>query len=208
MAFNGCIGMPVISLPTDLTSIGESAFNNCQGLNRLTVPGTLNTITPSAFENCISLATVRLEPGVESIGNYAFKNNTLLKEIYIPSTVTKFGTDIFTGCDDLTIYCVQGSQASLYAIEHGIAIKFYEDGIQEGESLFDQEETGYELFVSGALAKGYLTGKVNYKLADEKISAEDLKICFPVNTELINKTIKLNGVLVSEYTLTPVHRSA
>lgn len=94
-AFNGCDGLRDISIPSGVTSIGKGAFKGC-GLKEFTLPKQVNEITDEMFFNC-SLQHIYLHDGLKSIGNYAFAISAL-KEINIPNSVAYIGDNCFQGC--------------------------------------------------------------------------------------------------------------
>ena len=57
-AFNNCISLATIYLPTTLTSIGISTFNNCNKLISITIPITLSSIGDNSFSICSSLTSI------------------------------------------------------------------------------------------------------------------------------------------------------
>ena len=59
------------------------------------------SIGNSVFENCTSLAKVTLHNGFTKL-NYRVFYGTAIDEIYIPASVTDFGTEVFSKCDNLT----------------------------------------------------------------------------------------------------------
>lgn len=97
-AFNGCSGLRDISIPSGVTSIGDGAFKGC-GLKEFTLPKQVTEITDEMFCNC-SLQHIYLHDGLKSIGNYAFAISAL-KEITIPNSVAYIGDNCFQGCGGL-----------------------------------------------------------------------------------------------------------
>ena len=59
-AFRGCTNLTAITLPANLTSIGQNAFNN-SGLASITIPSAVTYIGNAAFYNCASLTTVTVQ---------------------------------------------------------------------------------------------------------------------------------------------------
>ena len=63
-----------VSIPKDVTSIGESAFNNCTSLKSVTIPNSVTSIGYGVFQGCTSLTSVTIPNSVTSIGDSAFYN--------------------------------------------------------------------------------------------------------------------------------------
>ena len=74
-------GLTSITLPSNLTNIGDYAFQQCSGLT-----GALD------LSNCTSL---------RSIGYYAFRDCSGLESITLPSSLEAIGDYAFDGCDNL-----------------------------------------------------------------------------------------------------------
>ena len=77
-AFDGCIKMSKITLPSTITSIGEGAFANCKKLQNIksingeySLPN-IETINERTFVGCQSLNKLRLPDSLRLIKNYAF----------------------------------------------------------------------------------------------------------------------------------------
>ncbi len=64
-----------------VNEIGETAFNKCIGLSDITLPSTIETISGYAFEGCTGLTAVSIPNSVTSIGNYAFYGCTGLTSV-------------------------------------------------------------------------------------------------------------------------------
>ena len=81
--------LPEITLPKNLTTIGESTFFSCDGFTRVEIPD-----------------------GTQRIGSNAFSYCTNLKEVVIPKSVTQIGGafESFAGCDSLTDVYYAGSE--------------------------------------------------------------------------------------------------
>lgn len=58
--FCSCGKLALNSLPSGLTSIGNSAFNSCTGLTSITFNGKPNSISSSAFNGCANLKTINV----------------------------------------------------------------------------------------------------------------------------------------------------
>ena len=110
-----------VTIPTTVTSIGESAFYNCGSLTSVSIVASVKNIGSSAFNNCNGLKTVTLAEGVENIADYAFSNCYVLENITIPTTIKTVGSNVFLDCENLNgttsdnvIYL--GTQANPYTL--------------------------------------------------------------------------------------------
>ena len=83
------------ALPQMLTAIGEEAFAG------------------------IAAETVEVSENVVSIGPRAFADCKNLREIIIPATVTAIDDSALSGCENVTVYGVKGSEAERFAKENG-----------------------------------------------------------------------------------------
>lgn len=104
-----------------MTSVGFFAFNGCLSLSSVTIPSKVITINAAAFSNCIDLTSVTIPNSVTSIGTDAFYGCTSLASATIQSSGTVIGTQAFYGCNNnLTIYSYKGSYAQDYAKDNSI----------------------------------------------------------------------------------------
>ena len=87
-----------ITLPSSLTSIGDSAFSGCSGL------------TEVDLSNCTSLT---------SIGSNAFSSCTGLTSITLPSSLTSIGTYAFQGCSGIETLEYKGTIEQWLSIDFG-----------------------------------------------------------------------------------------
>lgn len=80
-----------LSIPENVTKIGDGAFSGIEGLKKIIIPGTVKTIGANAFAYNQSLEKVVLQDGIETIGEKAFYQCHNLKEMLLPNTVTNIG---------------------------------------------------------------------------------------------------------------------
>lgn len=83
-----------ITLPNDLTDIGEAAFAG-SAITSMSLPTGVDSIAPHSFSQCTSLGRVDM-PGVRSIGRKAFAGCKALQAIDYPATLAVIGEEAFT----------------------------------------------------------------------------------------------------------------
>ncbi len=101
-AFNGCSSLTYVDLPSGITEIGNYTFQNCDSMASINIPSNVTSIGQYAFNGCFSLASIDLPSGITEIGNYTFQNCDSIASINIPSNVTSIGRSAFSGCSSLT----------------------------------------------------------------------------------------------------------
>lgn len=106
---NGCSGLKKVTLSNSLTEISGGTFKDCSGLTSIILPESVTTISRNSY----------LEG--------AFENCTNLEKILIPDSVATIGTDVFEGCDKLTIYGHDGKVSKQYAEENNIKFDYIEN---------------------------------------------------------------------------------
>ena len=201
--FVGCSKLASITVPEGMTTLPAYAFRKLTALKNVTLPGTLTAIGAYAFEGCSKLKYIEPVDGLLSIGNYAFSNCTNLEKLYLPDTVTSYGTNVFKNCAKLTVECKEYSFATIYCIDAGIPVEFVSDSFERNPNLYlDRDSTYYVANTVGALTNGYITMNLAYGYkadAVEAISGQELSIRIPSDMTLLEKTLKLNGVLLTGY---------
>lgn len=94
-----------VTLPNNVTSIGEDAFSMCTGLTgSLTIPSSITYIGNNAFEGCYGFTgSLNIPSSVDSIGGGAFSDcYGFTGSLTIPSSVTSIGYGAFFDCYRLT----------------------------------------------------------------------------------------------------------
>lgn len=91
-----------ITLPSTLTTIGESAFSGCSQLERISIPTGVEKIEQATFSDCTCLAEVSLPDGLLSIGPLAFSRCTNLRSLRLPNSLSSIEEFAFDGCTALT----------------------------------------------------------------------------------------------------------
>lgn len=98
-----------ITIPSTVTSLGQSAFNGCASLKSVTIPSSVTSIGQYAFSGCTSLKEIVIPDSVTSIGQYAFSANTSLESADIGAGVSAIPAFMFTGCSKLESITVRAT---------------------------------------------------------------------------------------------------
>ena len=112
-AFEGCSSITQITIPSSVTSISSSVFKGCSSLTQITIPSSVTSIGNSAFEGCSSITQITIPSSVTSISSSVFKGCSSLTQITIPSSVTKIGNSAFEGCSSITQITIPSSVTSI-----------------------------------------------------------------------------------------------
>ena len=142
-AFNGC-HFSRISIPDDVSSIGEYAFYECYSLSSIAIPDEVSRIREHTFTRCTSLTSVKMGRYVTGIGDSAFAGCSSLSSITIPEHVTSIGSDAFANCNSsLVLYGAAGSCAQTYANANAIPFVAFEDIFTYTVANNEATVTGY-----------------------------------------------------------------
>ncbi len=102
-----------ITIPQNVTKIGEGAFRDVSGLRSIVIPGTVKVIGDNAFSGNPTLEKVVIEEGVEKIGSAAFQSCSALKSIKIADSVSIIGESCFRACSSLVEINIPSSTKEL-----------------------------------------------------------------------------------------------
>ena len=112
-----------MTIPNNVTSIGDNAFNHCTDLTGVTISNSITTIGKDAFKNCTSLASIIVDNGNQLFDSrddcnaiIETKTNILLvgcKNTIIPNGVTSIGDKAFENCIGLTDIIIPNSVTSI-----------------------------------------------------------------------------------------------
>jgi len=81
-----------VTIPENVTKIGDGAFSGVDGLKTVVIPGNVKEIGANTFAYNQTLETVVLQDGIEKIGDKAFYKCENLSKISLPNTVTSIGS--------------------------------------------------------------------------------------------------------------------
>ncbi|MBR4529632.1 MAG: leucine-rich repeat domain-containing protein [Lachnospiraceae bacterium] len=103
-AFSGCDILETVTFEDNsrLESIATDAFYNCQALKNITLPASLKTIGGGAFATCVALdENFTIPAGVTSIGKMAFFECGALTQVTVPAGVQTIEESAFAKCSSL-----------------------------------------------------------------------------------------------------------
>ena len=102
-----------LTLPSDLTKIGEGAFYGCKYLKNITLPNTVTRIENFAFDGCSSLILNSIPSNVEYIGDGAFSGCSNINFTKLPNGLTTIHRNAFNTCINLALTSIP----SVHSIE-------------------------------------------------------------------------------------------
>lgn len=108
-AFQNCIKMSSISIPSTILDIGCGAFERCTSLTSITLPSKIKAVESYAFEDCSALKSIVIPNGVKRIGLWAFKDCTSLRTITLPGSLEDVDAEAYTGCTITKVNIADGS---------------------------------------------------------------------------------------------------
>jgi hypothetical protein len=100
-AYTGMVGLNPVYTNALANTIPNNAFSYGYGsayLTSVTLPSTITSIGDSAFSLCPNLTTINIPPSVTYIGQLAFIDCVKLNSIAIPSSVSYIGQNAFRYC--------------------------------------------------------------------------------------------------------------
>ena len=103
-AFNACYNLQYITMSNNVTTLGSYVFSACQSLVTVILSNQITTIPGSAFSSCVSLRYINIPDSVTTIESSAFYYCTSLTSITIPQNVTDIGNGAFNSCYGLIEY--------------------------------------------------------------------------------------------------------
>lgn len=118
-----------VVIPSDVTSIGESAFELCDSLISVVISDSVTSIGELAFADCTNLTSVTISGSVTSIGDYAFLGCNNLISVTILNGDVEMGEEVFLGQDWIShdfyplptvISAPAGGKVETYCKENGL----------------------------------------------------------------------------------------
>jgi len=101
-----------ITIPTDVTSIGDNAFAYCSGITSITLPEGVTNIDNYAFQYCSGLKNIYFPKSLVRIGFCPFDHCSSLTDMYFASTVAPDLNGNYIACEtsgNLAVHVPQNS---------------------------------------------------------------------------------------------------
>ena len=107
----GMEDITTIVIGEGITNIPDYAFAMYEYCTSISLPSTLTSIGNSALEEC-AFTSITLPEGLETIGDYAFLGSKF-SSITLPSTLTSIGGSAFNDCQSLTSITIPAKVTSI-----------------------------------------------------------------------------------------------
>ncbi|MCQ2772600.1 MAG: leucine-rich repeat domain-containing protein [Bacilli bacterium] len=107
-AFDGLF-IETIDLGNELRTIQNNAFEDQSELKAITIPDNVTSIGEYAFRGCISIEEAIFGNGLSEITANSFTNASRLKYIEIPKSIKKIGDGAFRNCGQIVEVTYHGS---------------------------------------------------------------------------------------------------
>lgn len=102
--FSGCISLKTITIPEGVLEIGRSAFSGDSGLISVSIPKKITVIRGGTFEGCTALEDVTMPDTVTKIDEYAFNDCWKLTKLTFPSGLIEIGKHAFRNTEIVDYY--------------------------------------------------------------------------------------------------------
>jgi hypothetical protein len=102
-----------ITIPNSVTEIDDYAFDGCANITSVTIPSSVSKMGNHIFEKCTNLSNVTFQNSISYLGEYEFENCTSLKNIAIPNGATVIGDCAFSNCTSLSSVTIPASVTTI-----------------------------------------------------------------------------------------------
>ena len=199
--FLGCTALSDFEFPSTLTTLGIRAFDGCSGLSEFVIKTDLTVKAKTTAGSPLKgsgISRITVEDGVTQIPARLYCDASALSEVILPVSVTKIGSNAFSGASGVTVYyagtAAQWSKVKLNGFSPAQVIcqaglDTLALSIRAVESpLASMQETEFEAISDDADAKDYV---------DENWEGDDVEDFIDENQEDIE-------TLTDEDAITPV----
>ena len=161
-AFAFCTGLKSVVIKS--STVGESAFFACFALESVVFENDVELIDVNAFAHCYALESVKFFGSVYKIDTFAFLRCTELREITLPDGLSVLGSNVFYGCDRLSVVKISsgalldsvsvgslgGLEVEEFIVENGNKYLSSEDGV-----LYDRAKKKLIAYPSAKVTSDY-----------------------------------------------------
>ena len=172
-AFENCLDLTSVSLPSTITSIGSKAFYNCENLFEIGIPENVTSIGDYAFFHCIQMRNVYLPETLASLGESAFEQCMNFDTINIPSSLAFIPNKCFylaAGLSSLEIptsITSIGNEAFAYCVNLYYIVFYSTTPPKLGKNVFDNTNENFKIFVPSESVNTYKTSTNWSEYADK-----------------------------------------
>ena len=199
-AFEGCKALEMIVLPDGVTWLSNDIFKNCTGLKTVMLPSVLEGIGGYVFQNCTSLESIYLPEGCTTLSDACFLDCVNLKAVHIPNTVSYIAGNAFAGAPNAVLHCSRNSYASIYAIDHGLAVEIAGEADKNAMVYLDPDNSYYTVSGTGISSSGHLVMNAKFTFKDpDAISDVKLMVHVPKSVFVTGDSVKVNQELCTGY---------
>lgn len=154
-------------IPEGVTLIDDLAF--CSAFSSstnvvITLPSSLKTIGDSAFAGIGGISEIIIPEGVETLEMSVFSGVTSLTDITIPSTVTSMGDSVFYGCTNVENFTLNSSDLTVTSYLFGQSTNVM--GYNKTEKIASIPASQYYI-ISSLEALGYTVNVVGEEVSEE-----------------------------------------
>jgi len=138
-AFYGCSNLESVTIPENVTTLGQQAFRGCSKLATITLTNSITCTTNNTFNGCSVVSRVNVPslavwlgctwaenggPSFASSGIHLYINNTEVTAVTIPDSVTAVKTTAFRRCIGITSVMFHNQVTSIgsYAFQYCSAL--------------------------------------------------------------------------------------
>lgn len=123
-------GVKTVTLPSTLKVTGSDLFSESY-VEKIDFGSGLEYLNYSLFVSCKSLKEVIIPSNITEIQGCCFFSCSTIEKIVIPRETVTIGKNAIYNCDNVTIYCYEGSTAQEYAISENIPYTLIDENLED-----------------------------------------------------------------------------